>query len=186
MSEEIKVQTQVQTSPLPPKKLSIDYKKASNTLIDQHIIYLEQNNDAMDDLLNKEKSVFNRDLEVLYTILKSKNYQEFMELQGKGLSLRQIIQDKIGFYMNQLSKHTAKYKVANAERIEYYQTGYGIKVSDGTRTKLIDRDLSERGRTVEILQSHIEYLRECRNGCDQIGYAVKNLTALITYISLDK
>jgi hypothetical protein len=185
MSEEIKEGTQIQTPPAP-KKMVIDYKKASNSLIDQHILYLEQNNDAMDDLLNKEKSLFNRDLEVLFAILRSKNYQDFMELQGRALSLRQIIQDKIGFYMNQLSKHNAKLKVAIGERIEYYATGYGIKVSDGTRTKLIDRDLSERERTVEILQSHIEYLRECRNGCDQIGYAIKNLTALMTYISLDK
>ncbi len=89
--------------------------------------------------------------------------------------------------MKRLSKSNTNYKKANADRVEYYMTGFGIKVSDATRTKLIDRDLSERERNVESLQTHIEYLRECRNGCDQIGYAVKNLVGLISYISiLDK
>lgn len=163
---------------------AIDLKKASNTQIEKNLQELEEYNNRMDTFFDKEREAMNKEMNILFAILGTKNYKDFIELQSNALALRQTIQEKIGFYMKRLSKSNTNYKKALADRVEYYMTGYGIKVSDGTRTKLIDRDLSERERNIETLQTHIEYLRECRNGCDQIGYAVKNLVGLISYINI--
>ncbi len=83
-------------------------------------------------------------MNILFAILGTKNYKDFIELQSKTLALRQTIQEKIGFYMKRLSKSNTNYKKANADRVEYYMTGFGIKVSDATRTKLIETYLREK------------------------------------------
>ncbi len=187
MSEETKQEDTPKVEEKVSKITPIDLKKASNTHIEKHLMEFEEYNLKMDVFFDKQRENMNLELNKLFTILGSRNYKDFIDLQSQALALRQTIQESISFYMQKLSKASTNYKKANADRIEYYMTGYGIKVSDGTRTKLIDRDLSERDRNVELFQTHIEYLRECRAACDQIGYAVKNLVGLISYISiLDK
>jgi hypothetical protein len=172
----------------PKRTLSyIDYKKASNIQIEKNLQELEEYIDTTDTILDNQRKKISSEINTLFQILGCKDYKQFMDLQSQTLALRQTIQEQITYFMQKLSKANANFKKVNADRIEYYMTGYGIKVSDGTRTKLIDRDLSGRERAIESYQNHIEFLRECRNSCDQVGYAVKNLVGLISYINiLDK
>lgn len=179
------IEEQTENNNLIFKKLSpIDLKKASNSQIEIHICEYEENNNTAEQLFNNERVKWNNEMQILYTLLSSKNYSEFPNLQSKTLSTRQLLQESITGMMQKLAKANSSISKATGERIEYYAIGHGLRVSDGTRTKLIDRDLSERKRYIELLETHIEYLRECRNGCDQIGYAVKNLVGLIAYLSI--
>ena len=185
MSEEINKDIETNDKDQKKVKMSpVDLKKATNQQIEKNLYELDEYNLKMENFFNKQREDINKELESLFGTLGTKNYKDFIELQSHTLALRQRIQEQISFYMQKLSKASTNYKQANADRVEYYMTGYGIKVSDGTRTKLIDRDLSERDRNVEAFQTHIEHLRECRNACDQLNYAVKNMVGLISYINI--
>lgn len=162
----------------------IDYKKATNAQIDINIEELDLHNSKIETVLDEQKKNISNELKELFTILGSKDYKSFLDLQSNSLALRQSIQDSISFYMQKLSKTNANYKRMNGDRVEYYMTGYGMKVSDKTRTDLINRDLSERNRNIELLETHIEFLRESRVSCDQIGYAIKNLVGLLGYMNV--
>lgn len=166
------------------KLTAIDLKKATSAQIDNYILECEEHNNKMEVLFDNQRHKIGEELTPLFAILGSKNYKDFIELQASSLALRQTIQEQIIYYMQKLSKANANFKVANGNRQEYYSTGYGLKITDGLKNKLVDRDLSERERTIELFQSHIEYLRECRYSCDQIQFAVKNMVGLVSYISV--
>ena len=140
----------------------------------------------MEDFLDSQRTKFDKEIKDLFIILASKNYKDFLDLQSKSLALRQSLQESITFYMQKLTKSNSLYKKTFGERTEYYLTGFGIKTSDSIKTKLIERDMCEKNRNVKLLENHIEHLRECRNECDQIGYAIKNLIGLINVIGTDR
>ena len=164
------------------KITNLDLKKATIQQIEQQINELIEYNNTMDNFFDEQRKNMNIQLQNLYIVLGSKDYKTFMDLQSKALALRQTIVESISYYMQKLSKANSNYRKMYADRIDYYAVGHGLKLTDGTRTKMIDRDLSERNRNVELFQTHIEYLRECKNSCDQIGYAVKNLISLVSYM----
>jgi hypothetical protein len=184
MSDNNTVENNNESSDKPKKLTHVDYKKASNPQIEKHLLELEDYNDKMCTLFDKQRKDLNKELDELFAILGSKDYKTFMDLQSRALATRQSIQENIVYYMQKLSKANSNFHKAQGDRTEYYLTGYGIKINDGIKNKLVDRDLSERTRNIETFQAHIEFLRECRSSCDQIGYAVKNLVGLISYINV--
>ena len=152
----------------------IDLRKATPVQIEKYINELDEYNNKMEDFLDSQRTKFDKEIKDLFIILASKNYKDFLDLQSKS------------FYMQKLTKSNSLYKKTFGERTEYYLTGFGIKTSDSIKTKLIERDMCEKNRNVKLLENHIEHLRECRNECDQIGYAIKNLIGLINFIGTDR
>lgn len=154
----------------------IDLKKASTAQIEKYIFELDDFNQRMEIFFDNERNKLNVEIQALFTELGKKDFHNFVVLQAESLAVRQTVVNIIAVYMQKLSKATSNFNISNSDRIEYYATGYGIKVSDGTRTKLIDKDLSERERNIKLFQTHIGFLRECLKSIDQIGYAIKNVT----------
>ena len=162
----------------------IDLRKATNTQIEDNLLEFEEHNGKMEIMFDTQRLKVKEQLEELFDVLRTNDYKLFITLQSNALALRTTIQEQITYFMQKLTKANANNKVAIGNRCEYYATGYGIKVTDSTRNKYIDRDLSERDRNVELFQTHIEFLRESRISCDQINYAVKNMVGLVAYINI--
>jgi hypothetical protein len=161
------------------KKLSaIDLRTSSYANIILHIEEMSYNNDCFDVFFEKQHSSYSSLINKALEKLHQKDFKMFAPLSAKVLSIRQMLQDDISKSMAKLSKANSKYKQTYGDRIDYYTTGFGLKVSDSTRKNLIERDLAERIRQKEILENHIEFMRECRITCDNIGYSIKNLTQL--------
>lgn len=160
--------------------MSFDYKKTQNIDIENGRV--SELNIKVENFFDNERSKWNTELQELHDILHSNKHEDFIRLQSKCLSIRQMIQESITKYMNKLSKENAKYRKYNADRFEFYMTGFGLKTGAGDKKILIDRDLTESKHNVELIESHIEYLRECRISCDQIQFAVKNAIALLNYL----
>ena len=95
------------------------------------------------------------------------------------------LQDDISKHTSQLTKAYVSYKNAFGDRMEYYMTGFGVKTSSSEKVKMVDRDLAEAKRRVELLETHIEFLKECRYSCDQVGYSIKNIVGLISYLEIN-
>lgn len=167
------------------KVTSIDYKKANNQMIEKNISEMENYNSVSEQFFNDTRDKYDKQINELNETLRKKNFKEYVDLQAYALSLRQSLASSISYYMQKLSQANSNLNKSKGDRIEYYMTGYGMKVSDATRTKLIDRDFAERERTKQLLEIHIEYLRESIKSCDNIGYAIKNLVSLMTYVSLE-
>lgn len=166
------------------KMSALNLKNATTSQIELHLKELEIFNSKVELLFDEQREKINSSLVEIYEVLGSRNYQKYLDLQSKALVLRQGIQDSITSYMQKLSTVNSDMKKSYSDRVEYYMTGYGLKVTDSTRAKLIEKDLSESARYKDLLENHIEYLRECRIGCDQIGYAIKNTVGLLQYISV--
>ncbi len=193
MEDEIMKKLQISTelkdnddkSPKKPKLTYVDLKKASNTQLENNISEFEALNNIHENLFKNSRKSINDEIDNLLAVLSAKDFKKFINLQSDTLALRQRIQEEIAMIMVRLSKANASYKRAFADRCDYYTTGHGLKVSDGTRTKLIDRDLSERTRGTDLLEAHIEFLRSSSQTCDSIGYTIKNIASLMAYIPMN-
>lgn len=142
-------------------------------------------NDKYEALLKDERKKWSDLLNPLFIKLGSKNIKDVVTIQADCLSIREQIQQSIAYHSNKLSKAQVDFKNANGDRFEFYFHGFGLKTNTGDKVKLVDRDLAEAKRRNELLEVHIDFLRECRVSCDQIGYAVKNLVSILSYLQND-
>jgi hypothetical protein len=188
MSE--KAQTPITPTPTPtsttqPKKPKLDLKKANASQIHNMNMNMNIKNDKAEVIFSKERDKWSESLRPLYARLGNRNPSDYITIQSECLSIREQLQQSLAFHQTQLSKAQVTFKNAYGERMEFYMHGFGIKVNTGEKTKLVDRDLAEAKRRSELLEVHIDFLRECRYSCDQVQYAVKNFTALLEYIRMD-
>src|SRR6266403_488799 len=102
--------------------------------------------------------------------------QDFLDQQ------RQKLTEEITNYLSKISKDKTKLNKCLADRTEYYMHGFGMKTTDRQQREMINRDLAQTQRSMEMLELHVEFLRETRVACDNIGYAVKNKLGFMTYL----
>jgi hypothetical protein len=163
----------------------LDLKKANDVQINNMNKNMNDKNNKAEDLFSNEREKWSVLLNPIYVKIGQRNPSDYVVVDSERLSIRAQLQESISYHSNQLSKAMVSYKNAYGERMEFYMHGFGIKVNTGEKTKLVDRDLAEAKRRCELLEVHIEFLRECRVSCDQIGFALKNLTALLDYTRTD-
>ena len=159
-----------------------DFMTATKAELDKHIEDKEKSNEKITEFFSKEREEWSKQLLPLYKTLSYRDMNKIADLQAETLSLRHRIQDKISEYMSSLSKQSSYYKKSWADKIQYYHTGFGIKLSSTEKKEFVNRDLREDKVGLELMETHIEFLRECRYSCDQIQYAVKNLIGLMAYV----
>ena len=163
--------------------MKLDFMKADRKTLETAMDKVEEKNNKIEEIFSDERKEWGDELLPLFDILRRMDKNSMVDLQAETLSLRHRIQDKITYYMAKLSKSMPSHKSALADRFEFYATGYGIKTSAPEQRKFVDRDLAQRSRSIELLENHIEYLRECRYSCDQIQYAVKNVIGIAQYVA---
>ena len=161
--------------------MAIDYSKLTPEVMYKEVQRLSTINENIDSFLSTEKDKLTKELNPLYQQLTAKDFNQLIDLQAAILSLRHRIVDFITVYLNKLSKEIAKIKKVKSDRMMYYLTGFGIKIGSTQITSLIDSDLAEHDRGIKLLETYIEYLRECKQSCDQVGYSVKNRIELLRY-----
>jgi ketosteroid isomerase-like protein len=161
----------------------MDYSKADRQSVDQQNEKILIANDRVQDLLDQHRQKWNNEVELLFNVLRSGDVKEFNDLQAKALSLRQRLTEEITTYLNKISKDKRTLDKCIADRVEYYMHGFGMKTTDKQQKDMINRDLAQKQRSMELLEAHVEHLRETRTVCDQIGYAVKNRLGFMAYLT---
>jgi hypothetical protein len=159
----------------------MDYTKATRASIDAEQIKLSAANQLLEDFLNEQRETFEKMICPLYEQISRNDPKELMELQYLTLSLRQKVTDDITIYLNRISKYMPDLKRYKGDRFEFYATNFGLKTNQNEKKEMIDRDLAENERKIELLQTHVEWLRECKYACDQIAFAVKNRIELLKW-----
>lgn len=160
-----------------------------NLYSDEELKYLEgikEKNLKYEALFEKEREDWKSKIDPLFKAL-SKNSTnlsagDVMEAQSYSLSYRQILNDTITKYMNARAKEVVRLKKLKQEKFIYYSVGFAMKTNNSEKAILIAGHVGEVERTIDILDSHIDYLRESIKILDSFGYSIKYLIDLMNYL----
>lgn len=105
--------------------------------------------------------------------------KDVVPLQAEAISLHQQLTEQIKSMSYQLYKLLPKIKSYRKQRFEYYagaQSPYATNSSE--RTKLVEWDLAQLDLQKDILDIHIEFLRERLKEIETLNFAIKNKITL--------
>jgi hypothetical protein len=153
----------------------------------ERIKKVQESNDRLDEFLSNQRVELDKTVEPLFKILSVRfndkdSLSTVMDTQSSSLVVRQSISEKISFFLNKRSKENIKLKKLKQDKFIFYATGFGIKTNLSEKTILIDAHLSENERTLELLESHVEYLRDTAKNLESLSYSIKNMVDLMNYI----
>ena len=147
----------------------------------------KETNDKMEEFFNDKRAEWNKNVEPLFKVLSldlsnPSNSKNLLEAQSIALSFRQQINEQINFFLNKRSKETTKIKKLRQEKFVFYATGFGIKTNLGEKGILIDGHIAENDRSIELIESYIEFLRETVRNLESFGFSIKNMIELMNYL----
>jgi len=147
----------------------------------------KETNDKMEEFFNDKRAEWNKNVEPLFKVLSvdlsnPSNSRSLLDAQSVALTFRQQINEQINFFLNKRSKETTKIKKLRQEKFVFYATGFGIKTNLGEKGILIDGHIAENDRSIELIESYIEFLRETVRNLESFGFSIKNMIELMNYL----
>jgi hypothetical protein len=147
----------------------------------------KETNDKLEEFFNDKRSEWNKNVEPLFKIIRvdltnPSSAKEIMEAQSLALSYRQLLSEQINFFLNKRSKETTKIKRLRQDKFIFYATGFGVKTNLGEKGILIDGHLAENDRSLELIESYIEFLRDTNKNLESLSYSIKNMIELMNYL----
>jgi hypothetical protein len=144
-------------------------------------------NDKLEEFFNEKRSDWNKNITPLFKVLSldlsnPSNSKELLDSQSIALSFRQEINEQINIFLNKRSRETTKIKKLKQDKFIFYATGFGVKTNLGEKGILIDGHLAENDRTMELIESYIEFLRDTIKNLESFGYSIKNMIELMNYL----
>lgn len=148
---------------------------------------VKDTNDKLEEFFNDKRSEWNKNVEPLFKIIRvdltnPTSAKDIMEAQSLALSYRQGINEQINFFLNKRSKETTKIKKLRQDKFIFYATGFGVKTNLGEKGILIDGHLAENDRSLELIESYIEFLRDTVKNLESLSYSIKNMIELMNYL----
>lgn len=105
-----------------------------------------------------------------------------LDAQSMALTHRQNINEEISLYLTKRSREETKIKKLKQDKFIFYATGFGVKTNLGEKGILIDGHLSENDRTMELIESYIQFLRDSIKNLEAFGFSIKNMIELMNYL----
>jgi len=132
---------------------------------------VKETNDKLEEFFNDKRSEWNKNVEPLFKVIRvdltnPSSPNQILEAQSLALSYRQGINEQINFFLNKRSKETTKIKKLRQDKFIFYATGFGVKTNLGEKGILIDGHLAENDRSLELIESYIEFLRDTTKNLD--------------------
>ncbi len=148
---------------------------------------VKETNDKLEEFFNGKRSDWNKLVEPLFKIIavdltKNTSTQQILDCQSIALTYRQQLNEQINFFLNKRSKETTKIKRLRQDKFLFYATGFGVKTNLGEKGILIDGHLAENDRSLELIESYIEFLRDTVKNLESLSYSVKNMIELMNYL----
>jgi hypothetical protein len=152
----------------------MDFTKADRNQIEAFNNSREEKNLIIEANFESERATIEAQVKKLYAKLYANTPDAFIELQADVGAMRAEIAETHAKYMTRYTKEKAKFKKIKAERFEYFTIGFGVKLGSADKGVMLDRDLASMRRGIELIETHLEYIRDIKDLCIQIGYAIKN------------
>lgn len=138
-------------------------------------------NAKTEEMLKAQRSMWVQRLEPLFITLKD-GIEELYEMQATSLSYKHILSDEVNINTTKLSKAMSEQKRIRKDKLIAYTLKFQVKLNTSEKNVCIDADVSEMERYIELLQMHIEFLRESSKTIDSLQYSVKNKISLLDYL----
>ena len=147
----------------------------------------KETNDKLEEFFNGKRIEWNKNVEPLFEVIRvdltnPTSPNKILEAQSLALSYRQQINEQINFFLNKRSKETTKIKKLRQDKFIFYATGFGVKTNLGEKGILIDGHLAENDRSLELIESYIEFLRDTVKNLESLSYSIKNMIELMNYL----
>lgn len=105
--------------------------------------------------------------------------KNIVPLQADVISLRQQLVENIKNMSYELYKLMPKIKAYRKQRFEYYIGALSpYPTNSSERTKLVEWELALYDQQKDVLDSHIDFLRESLKNMDNLNFAIKNKITL--------
>jgi hypothetical protein len=148
---------------------------------------VQETNEKMEDFFNDKRKSWNEQVTPLFKVLSTdlnnpSNARLLLDAQANALTNRQQINEEINLFLSKRSRETTKIKKLRQDKFIFYATGFGVKTNLGEKGILIDGHLAENDRTLELIESYIEFLRDTVKNLESFGYSIKNMIELMNYL----
>jgi hypothetical protein len=151
----------------------------------ERIEKIKTSNDKMEEFFNEKREEWNNKVNPLFDVIKNRitleMSEKIMESQSLALTFRQMITDQITFFLNKRSREETKYKKIRQDKFLFYSIGTGgaLKTNSSEKALLMDAHLAESDRSMQLIESYIEFLRDVRKNLEGFGYTIKNMIDLM-------
>ena len=151
----------------------------------ERIDKIKQSNDKIEEYFDTQREEWNKKIEPLFDVIRNRltldNSEKIYDSQAVALTFRQNINDQITFFLNKRSKEEVKYKKAKQDKFLFYSVGIGstLKTNSSEKATLMDAHLAESDRSIQLIESYIEYLRGCSKHLEGFGFTIKNMIELM-------
>lgn len=144
-------------------------------------------NEAMDNFFKDKREVWSKNIEVLFEVLQfdidnPSTATEIFNAQSLALTYKQRMSDEISVFLNKRTIETANLKKLRQDKFLFYAIGFGIKTNKGEKDILINGHIAQNERTLELIESYIEFLRDSSDNLKTFGYSIKNMIELMNYL----
>jgi hypothetical protein len=148
---------------------------------------IREKNDKMEEFFNEKRTQWNKNTDSIFKVLSTdlsspSNATAVFDAQADALTLRQQINDSVNYFLNRRSKETSKLKIMRQEKLIFYATGFPVKTNTGEKVILIEGHISENERTIELIDSYIDFLRDTSKNLESFGFSIKNRIELMNYL----
>lgn len=156
-----------------------------NNKNDNKMKLFEQQVQKLEKSLELEVDKWNKIIKNLSNNTKG-NIQKLPETESEILNTKQLIDADIRTYSLMMYKDVMSVKPLKKKRFEYYSTSYQIKMKNSTDIRsLIESDIAKIQYKIDLLDTHISFLRDTSSNLKTLGYSVKNRIELLNILGLD-
>lgn len=146
-----------------------------------------ETNDKLEEFFNSKREDWKKTIDPLFESMKNNftldNAKKIIDIQSMALSFRQALSEEISFFLNKRSREEVKLKKLKQDKFVFYATGFGLKTSLGEKSILIDAHTAESERNIQLIDVHIDFLRTSSKNLEALGFSIKNIVELMTYLS---
>ena len=150
------------------------------------ISQLKETNDKLEDFFKQKREEWTLKSTPLFESIKiemnSSTYTKIFDTKSTSLSYRQMINEQISSFLNKRSKQEVKIKKLKQDKFIYYAIGFTVKTNMGEKTLLIEAHVAEEQRNIQLIENHIEFLRQLNKNLESLQYTIKNIIDLFNYL----
>jgi hypothetical protein len=129
-----------------------------------------------EDAFNRERTEWTERIRELS--IRMKNIREIAEVQVDLYSDRQKLLE-YAYKLGQIvSKQNAKFRSDKRTKMIYYSEEHNVRYGSNEKTSLIEGDLSDLKKKIDIVDNHVSFVNETIKTVDHMLYGIKSRISL--------
>lgn len=148
---------------------------------------LKESNNALEEFFTDKRLEWKERLEEIFEnvnhqYFNANDFKKVIDSQSMALSYRQVANEEIAMFLNKRSKSEATLKKLTQDKFIFYSTGFGLKTNLGEKKMLIEAHIAENDRNMQLIEAHIDFLRETVKTLESYQYSIRNIISLMDFL----